>query len=114
MDFFGHHITEGTLVLGPMFVVMGIGQYLFFKYGVSYSERTIEELNNNSFLGSEGTKRTPMGGKITICIGLTIFLVMFALDFFWGDKTEDLKMFQRIHTLPVKDDSAPQRENTDH
>lgn len=97
MDFFGHHIDQMTPVLGPVIILAGFGQYFFYKHIVSYSERTIEELDDKSLLGFEGTKRTPMGGKITMTLGLVIFLGMFMLDFFWGMKTEDLKFSEQVH-----------------
>lgn len=86
MDFFGHHITQFTLTLGPMIILLGVGQFCFYKFFVSYSDRTVEELSEKSFLGLAGTSRTMTGGKITALVGLIIFVIMFFFRFFLWTK----------------------------
>lgn len=84
MDFFGFNISQGTLTVGPTLILMGAAQYLVYKHIVVYSERTVEELNNKSFLGMGGTQKTPLGGKITFIFGWTVLIFMLILDFIFG------------------------------
>ncbi len=96
MDFLGHYITLNALIFGPAIIILGFCQYLIYKYFITYSKDTVEELNDKSFLGMEGTQRTPTGGLITMIIGFIIFAIMFSADFFWGDKTVDHLMNQKV------------------
>lgn len=94
MNLLGNHIAQMTLSLGPAIILMGFVQYLFFKHVRSYSDRTIEELNDKSFLGLEGTFKTKTGGKIMMVIGLIVFLVMVVSDLVSGPSFAESDLYK--------------------
>ena len=80
MEILGHQFSKPTLFIGPILILSGVLQFLFYRFFLTYSGRTVEELNEKSFLGLAGTMRTKEGGKITISFGVVVLVIMLASE----------------------------------
>lgn len=80
MDILGHNFSQATVIVGPLLILSGFAQFIFYRFFLSYSGRTVEELNEKSFLGLAGTMRTKEGGKITMSFGVVVFVIMLASE----------------------------------